>query len=104
MIGFSIRGHRPGPFFTFMKKVVYFLWVLCYNNHVSNNMTPQTKMQLEARKSLIASIAQRHAADRKLIKSFEVEDSTKVSSDYDNLVQDEFARVRKASTFNPISL
>jgi hypothetical protein len=39
-----------------------------------------------------------------LIKSFEVEDSTKVSSDYDNLVQDEFARVRKASTFNPISL
>jgi hypothetical protein len=36
---FSIRGHCPGPFFTFMKKVVYFCRGLCYNNHVSNNMT-----------------------------------------------------------------
>jgi hypothetical protein len=33
---FSIRGLTSGPFFTFMKKVVYFLWGLCYNNHVSN--------------------------------------------------------------------
>ena len=67
-------------------------------------MTPQTKMQLEARKSLIAKIAQRHAAERDLLKSFEVEKNTKVSDDYDALVQDEYARVRKASTFNPISL
>ena len=82
-----------------------YIWlVLGYTSLVSNNMTPHTKMQLEARKSLIAKIAQRHAAERELIKSFEVEDNTKVSSDYDNLVQDEFARVRKASTFNPISL
>ena len=83
---------------------MYNLLKLCYNNHVSNNMTPQTKMQLEVRKSLIAKIAQRHAAEKALLKSFEVEDNTKVSSDYANLVQDEFARVRKASTFNPISL
>ena len=67
-------------------------------------MTPQTKMQLEARKSLIAKIAQRHSAERDLLKSFEVEKNTKVSDDYDALVQDEYARVRKASTFNPISL
>jgi hypothetical protein len=33
---FSIRGLTSGPFFTFMKKVVYFLCVLCYNDHVSN--------------------------------------------------------------------
>jgi hypothetical protein len=33
---FSIPGLTLGPFFTFMKKVVYFLCVLCYNNHVSN--------------------------------------------------------------------
>jgi len=83
---------------------VYFPWVLWYNNHVSNNMTPQTKAQLEARKSLIAKIAQRHAAERDLLKSFEVEKNTKVSDEYEALVQDEYARVRKASTFNPISL
>jgi len=35
-VSFSIRGHCPGPFFTFMKKDVYFLWDLGYNNHVSN--------------------------------------------------------------------
>jgi len=87
-----------------MKKVVYFFCVLGYNNHVSNNMTPQTKMQLEARKSLIAKIAQRHAAERDLLKSFEVEKNTKISDDYEALVQDEYARVRKSSTFNPISL
>jgi hypothetical protein len=67
-------------------------------------MTPQTKAQLEARKSLIAQIAQRHAAERDLLKSFEVEKNTKVSDEYEALVQDEYARVRKASTFNPISL
>jgi len=67
-------------------------------------MTPQTKAQLEARKSLIASIAKRHAADRKLFKSVEVEKNTDITSDYDALVQDEYARVRKSSTFNPISL
>ena len=32
---FSIPGHCPALFFTFMKKVVYFLWVLCYNVSVS---------------------------------------------------------------------
>ena len=101
---FSIRGLHPGPFFTFLKKVVYFSLVLWYNNHVSNNMTPQTKAQLEARKSLIASIAKRHAADRELFKSVEVEKNTDITSDYDALVQDEYARVRKSSTFNPISL
>jgi hypothetical protein len=67
-------------------------------------MTPQTKMQLEARKSLIAKIAQRHAAERDLLKSFEVEKNTDITSDYEALVQDEYARVRKSSTFNPISL
>jgi len=67
-------------------------------------MTPQTKAQLEARKSLIANIAKRHAADRELFKSVEVEKNTDITSDYDALVQDEYARVRKSSTFNPISL
>jgi hypothetical protein len=67
-------------------------------------MTPQTKKQLEARKSLIASIAQRHAAERAFFKSVEVEKNTDITSDYDALVQDEYARVRKSSTFNPISL
>jgi hypothetical protein len=67
-------------------------------------MTQQTKTQLEARKSLIARIAQRHAAERSLCKSFEVEKNTEVQDEYSALVADEFARVRKASTFNPISL
>ena len=61
-------------------------------------------MQFEARKSLIAKIAQRHAAERDLLKSFEVEKNTDITSDYEALVQDEYARVRKSSTFNPISL
>jgi hypothetical protein len=67
-------------------------------------MTPQTKMQLEARKSLIAKIAQRHAAERDLLKSFEVDKNTKFSDDYEAIVQNEYDRVRKSSTFNPISL
>ena len=41
-VSFSIRGHCPGPFFTFMKKDVYFLWDLGYNNHVSNK-APQNE-------------------------------------------------------------
>jgi hypothetical protein len=67
-------------------------------------MTPSTKTQLEARKSLIAKIAQRHAAEDQMLKSFAVEKNTDVANDYDALVQDEYAQVRKASTFNPISL
>jgi hypothetical protein len=39
---FSIRGLHPGPFFTFLKKVVYFLCILWYNNHVSNK-APQNE-------------------------------------------------------------
>ena len=67
-------------------------------------MTQHTKTQLEARKSLIARIAQRHAAERSFFKSVEVEKNTDIASDYEALVQDEYARVRKSSTFNPISL
>lgn len=67
-------------------------------------MTTQTKMQLEARKSLIAKIAERHASEDKMLKSFAVEKNTDVENEYDALVQDEYAQVRKASTFNPISL
>lgn len=67
-------------------------------------MTQQTKAQLEARKSLIANIARRHASERKMFKSLQVQSNTEVADDYSALVADEFAQVRKASTFNPISL
>ena len=67
-------------------------------------MTNETKLKLEARKSLIAKIAKRHAGDRKLFTDLEVNKNTQVESEYSSMVRDEFERVLKASTFNPISL
>ena len=67
-------------------------------------MKNETKTALEARKSLIAKIAQRHAAERKLFSSLEVKKNTEVDSEYTSMVRDEFEKVLKASTFNPISL
>jgi hypothetical protein len=67
-------------------------------------MKKETNTALEARKSLIAKIAQRHASERKLVSSLEVKKSTDVESEYTSMVRDEFEKVLKASTFNPISL
>ena len=43
---FSILGLALGPFFTFMKKVVYFLRNLGYNGHVSNKLQNMKKASL----------------------------------------------------------
>jgi hypothetical protein len=67
-------------------------------------MKKETNTALEARKSLIAKIAQRHESERKLVSSLEVKKSTDVESEYTSMVRDEFEKVLKASTFNPISL
>jgi hypothetical protein len=67
-------------------------------------MKHKTNTTSEARKSLIAQIAQRHAAERKLFSSLEVQKNTDVESEYTSMVRDEFEKVLKASTFNPISL
>jgi len=67
-------------------------------------MKNETTTAIESRKSLIAKIAQRHAAERKLFSSLEVKKSTEVESEYTSMVRDEFEKVLKASTFNPISL
>ena len=83
---------------------MYIRWVLWYSNHVTNNMKKQTTTTTETRKSLIAKIAQRYAAERKLISSLQVKKNTEVESEYDSMVHEEFEKVLKASTFNPISL
>jgi hypothetical protein len=41
---FLSPGYGRGLFFTFLKKVVYFSWVLWYNNHVSNKEHHQMKL------------------------------------------------------------
>lgn len=70
-----------------------------YNNHVK-----EITKQLQDRKSLIATIARRHASERELFESTQVEKNTTVQDEYQAQVQDEFERVCKSSTFNPISL
>jgi hypothetical protein len=60
-------------------------------------MTPQTKMQLEVRKSLIAKIAQRHAAEREFVKSVSVKESTDTDSEYQSVITEEYDRLQKAS-------
>jgi hypothetical protein len=67
-------------------------------------MKTETATALVSRKALIAKIAQRYAAESKLFSSLEVKKNTEVESDYTSMVRDEFEKVLKASTFNPISL
>jgi hypothetical protein len=50
-----------------------------------------------ARKELIASIAKRHAAEREFMKSAEVKTSTNTSSEYENVITEEFQALLKAS-------
>jgi hypothetical protein len=56
------------------------------------NITPA----LEARKNLIAEIAQRHAADRAFAKSVAVKETTSTSDEHDNIIREEFERLEKA--------
>jgi hypothetical protein len=66
----------------------------------------KTKIDTSARKNLIAEIAQRHAAEQRLIKQFSVNESKTTSSenDYDSIVEQELEKLLTSSTFNPISL
>ncbi len=58
------------------------------------------------RKNLIAQIAQRHAAEKRMIEEFAVSESKVQSSenDYEAIVEQEFEKLLTSSTFNPISL
>lgn len=66
----------------------------------------KTKIENIARKNLIATIAQRHAAQKRLISELSVDECKTVSSenDYDAIVEREFEKLLTSSTFNPNSL
>jgi hypothetical protein len=66
----------------------------------------KNKIDTSARKNLIAQIAQRHAAEKRIIENLSVNESKTTSSenDYDCIVEQEFAKLLTSSTFNPISL
>jgi hypothetical protein len=59
---------------------------------------------LIARKALIAKIAERHRSDKQFLKSFQVESHTEVRDEYTAIIEEEFERVQRASTVNPLSL
>jgi hypothetical protein len=82
-------------FFHFFVYKVRFLW---YNEHVTNNMT-KLEQQLADRKALIASIAQRHMAERKYIA--ELEGKSEEVTSYEDAVREEYEATQKASVFNP---
>jgi porphobilinogen deaminase len=57
------------------------------------------EQQLADRKALIASIAQRHMAERKYIS--ELEGKCESVTAYEDAVREEFEAAMKASVFNP---
>jgi hypothetical protein len=59
-------------------------------------MSNITLSSLDQRKALIAKIAKRHRADRDFARSLEKKNSD-VSNEYDNVVSDEFQRVKRSS-------
>lgn len=66
----------------------------------------KTKIDTSARKNLIAKIAQRHAAEKRVISRLSVNESTTISSenDYDAIVERELEKLLTSTTFNPITL
>ena len=66
----------------------------------------KNKIDTSARKNLIAEIAQRHAAQKRMAEEFSVNESKTTSSenDYDAIVEQEYEKLLSSSTFNPISL
>lgn len=66
----------------------------------------KTKIENVARKNLIAEIAQRYAAQKRLIAELSVNECKTTSSenDYDAIVEREFEKLLTSSTFNPNSL
>jgi peptidoglycan hydrolase CwlO-like protein len=59
----------------------------------------QLEQQLADRKALIASIAQRHMAERKYIA--ELEGKSEDVTAYEDAVREEYEATQKASVFNP---
>jgi len=64
-------------------------------------MKTQTNSKILAdRKSLIAAIAQRHAAERNFLKSVSVKPSTDTESrQYEIVIAEEFEALQKSSTY-----
>jgi hypothetical protein len=67
-------------------------------------MKTETATALVSRKALIAKIAERHRSDKQFLKSFQVESHTEVRDEYTAIIEEEFERVQRASTVNPLSL
>jgi hypothetical protein len=59
--------------------------------------------QLADRKAFIARIAQRHAAERSLVKSVETGHYDEAKNQYEDAIAEEYQRALKSSTFNPLS-
>ena len=66
----------------------------------------KTQKDTSARKNLIAQIAQRHAAEKRIVDNLSVNESKTTCSenDYDAIVEQEFEKLLASSTFNPASL